>query len=141
MTFALEGTVADMRLLLLEYGAEEGKEEKLRWLICQDAANLAHHRREAFRCSGAPDGKSNPRVHAKMILTTQVRAQLFRGAKGHPKRTLQLHMGGRKRLRPQRCDTNSTRSPLGERFRNFGASSQNVSQIMLFAYWNCYFWD
>ena len=42
MTFALEGTVADMRELLLEYGAEEGKEEKLRWLICQDAANLAH---------------------------------------------------------------------------------------------------
>ena len=37
-----------MRDLLLEYGAEEGKEEKLRWLICQDAANLAHHRREAF---------------------------------------------------------------------------------------------
>ena len=38
-----------MRELLLQYGAEEeGKEEKLRWLICQDAANLAHHRREAF---------------------------------------------------------------------------------------------
>ena len=37
-----------MRELLLEYGAEEGKEEKLRWLICQDAANLAHHRHEAF---------------------------------------------------------------------------------------------
>ena len=48
MTFALEGTVADMRGLLLEYGAEEGKEEKLRWLICHDAANLAHRRREAF---------------------------------------------------------------------------------------------
>ena len=48
MTFALEDTVADMRELLLEYGAEEGKEGKLRWLICQDAANLAHHRREAF---------------------------------------------------------------------------------------------
>ena len=48
MTFALEGTVADMRELLLQYGAQEGKEEKLRWLICQDAANLAHHRREAF---------------------------------------------------------------------------------------------
>ena len=48
MTFALEGAVGDMRELLLEYGAEEGKEEKLRWLICQDAANLAHHRREAF---------------------------------------------------------------------------------------------
>ena len=48
MTFALEGTVADMRELLLQYGAEEGKEEKLLWLICQDAANLAHHRREAF---------------------------------------------------------------------------------------------
>ena len=48
MTFALEGTVADMLELLLEYGAEEVKEEKLRWLICQDAANLAHHRREAF---------------------------------------------------------------------------------------------
>ena len=37
-----------MRELMLEYGAEEGKEEKLRWLICQDAANLAHHRREAI---------------------------------------------------------------------------------------------
>ena len=48
MTFALEGTVADMRELLLQYGAQEGKEEKLRWLICQDAAKLAHHRREAF---------------------------------------------------------------------------------------------
>ena len=48
MTFAPEGTVGTMRDLLLEYGAEEGKEEKLRWLICQDAANLAHHRREAF---------------------------------------------------------------------------------------------
>ena len=48
MTFALEGTVADMRELLLQYGAQEGEEEKLRWLICQDAANLAHHRREAF---------------------------------------------------------------------------------------------
>ena len=48
MTFALEGTVADMRELLLQYGAQESKEEKLRWLICQDAANLAHHRREAF---------------------------------------------------------------------------------------------
>ena len=48
MTFALEDNVTDMRKQLLEYGAEEGKEEKLRWLICQDAANLAHHRREAF---------------------------------------------------------------------------------------------
>ena len=48
MTFALEDTVADMRLLLLEYGAEESKEEKLRWLKCQDAANLAHQRREAL---------------------------------------------------------------------------------------------
>ena len=48
MTFALEGTVADMRELLLQYGAQEGKEEKLRWLICQDAANLAHPRTEAF---------------------------------------------------------------------------------------------
>ena len=48
MTFALEDTVADMRELLLEHGAEEGAEEKLRWLICQDAANLAHHRREDF---------------------------------------------------------------------------------------------
>ena len=48
MTFAREDNVTDMRKLLLEYGAEEGKEEKLRWLICQDAANLAHHRREAF---------------------------------------------------------------------------------------------
>ena len=48
MTFALEDAVADMRELLIEYGAEERKEEKLRWLICQDAANLAHHRREAF---------------------------------------------------------------------------------------------
>ena len=47
MTFALEDTVADMRELLLEYGAEESKEEKLRWIIWQDAANLAHHRREA----------------------------------------------------------------------------------------------
>ena len=36
------------RELLLEYGAQEGKEENLRWLICQGAANLAHHRREAF---------------------------------------------------------------------------------------------
>ena len=36
MTFALEGTVADMRELLLQYGAQEGKEEKLRWPICQD---------------------------------------------------------------------------------------------------------
>ena len=51
LPFALEGTVADMRELLLEYGAEEGNEEKLRWLICQDAANLAHHRREAFQGS------------------------------------------------------------------------------------------
>ena len=48
MTFALEDNVTDMRKQLLEYGAEEGKEEKLRWLICQDAANLAHHCREAF---------------------------------------------------------------------------------------------
>ena len=48
MTFALEGTVGTMRDLLLEYGAEEGKEEKLRWLICQDAANLVHHRHEAL---------------------------------------------------------------------------------------------
>ena len=48
MTFAHEDNVTHMRKLLLEYGAEEGKEEKLRWLICQDAANLAHHRREAF---------------------------------------------------------------------------------------------
>ena len=48
MTFALEDTVADLRELLLEYGAEEGKEQKLRRLICKDAANLAHHRREAF---------------------------------------------------------------------------------------------
>ena len=48
MTFALEGTVGTMRDLLLEYGAQESKEEKLRGLICQDAANLAHHRREAF---------------------------------------------------------------------------------------------
>ena len=48
MTFAPAETVGDMRELLLEYGADEGKEEKLRWLICQDAANLAHHRREAF---------------------------------------------------------------------------------------------
>ena len=48
MTFALEDTVADMRELLLQYGAQEGKEEKLRWLICQDAASLAHHRHEAF---------------------------------------------------------------------------------------------
>ena len=48
MVFAPAETVGIMRDLLLEYGAEEGKEEKLRWLICQDAANLAHHRREAF---------------------------------------------------------------------------------------------
>ena len=48
MVFAPAETVGTMRELLLEYGAEEGKEEKLRWLICQDAANLAHHRREAF---------------------------------------------------------------------------------------------
>ena len=48
MVFAPTETVGTMRELLLEYGAEEGKEEKLRWLICQDAANLAHHRREAF---------------------------------------------------------------------------------------------
>ena len=48
MVFAPSETVGSMRDLLLEYGAEEGKEEKLRWLICQDAANLAHHRREAF---------------------------------------------------------------------------------------------
>ena len=48
MTFALGDAVGAMRELLLEYGAEEGKEEKLRWLICQDAANLEHHRREAF---------------------------------------------------------------------------------------------
>ena len=48
LTFALEGTVADMRELLLQYGSQEGKEEKMGWLICQDAANLAHHRREAF---------------------------------------------------------------------------------------------
>ena len=48
MVFAPAETVGTMRDLLLEYGAEEGKEEKLRWLICQDAANLAHHRREAF---------------------------------------------------------------------------------------------
>ena len=48
MVFAPSETVGTMRDHLLEYGAEEGKEEKLRWLICQDAANLAHHRREAF---------------------------------------------------------------------------------------------
>ena len=48
MVFAPAETVGTMRDLLLEYGAGEGKEEKLRWLICQDAANLAHHRREAF---------------------------------------------------------------------------------------------
>ena len=48
MVFAPSETVGTMRDLLLENGAEEGKEEKLRWLICQDAANLAHHRREAF---------------------------------------------------------------------------------------------
>ena len=48
MTFALEDNGTEMRKQLLEYGAEEGKEEKLRSLICQDAANLAHHRREAF---------------------------------------------------------------------------------------------
>ena len=48
MVFAPAETVGTMRERLLEYGAEEGKEEKLRWLICQDAANLAHHRREAF---------------------------------------------------------------------------------------------
>ena len=47
MVFAPAETVGTMRERLLEYGAEEGKEEKLRWLICQDAANLAHHR-EAF---------------------------------------------------------------------------------------------
>ena len=48
MVFAPTENVGTMRELLLEYGAEEGKEEKLRWLICQDAANLSHHRREAF---------------------------------------------------------------------------------------------
>ena len=48
MVFAATETVGTMRDLLLEYGAEESKEERLRWLICQDAANLAHHRREAF---------------------------------------------------------------------------------------------
>ena len=48
LTFALEDNVEDMRELLLQYGAQENKEEKLRWLICQDAANLAHHRRKAF---------------------------------------------------------------------------------------------
>ena len=48
MVFAQAETVGTMRDLLLEYGAEEGKEEKLRWLICKDAANLAQHRREAF---------------------------------------------------------------------------------------------
>ena len=48
MVFAPAETVGTMRELLLEYAAKEGKEEKLRWLICQDAANLAHHRREAF---------------------------------------------------------------------------------------------
>ena len=48
MGFAPAETVGTMRELLLEYGAEEGKEEKLRWLICQDAANVAHHRHEAF---------------------------------------------------------------------------------------------
>ena len=48
MTFALEDNVTEMRKQLLEYGAEESKEEKLRWRICQDPANLAHHRREAF---------------------------------------------------------------------------------------------
>ena len=48
MVFAPAETVGTMRELLLEYGANEGKEEKLRLLICQDAANLAHHRREAF---------------------------------------------------------------------------------------------
>ena len=48
MVFAPSETVGTMRDLLLEHGAEEGKEEKLRLLICQDAANLAHHRREAF---------------------------------------------------------------------------------------------
>ena len=48
MVCAPSETVGTMRDLLLEYGAEEGKAEKLRWLICQDAANLAHHRREAF---------------------------------------------------------------------------------------------
>ena len=48
MVFAPSETVGTMRDLLLEYGAEESKEEKQRWLICQDAANLAHHRREAF---------------------------------------------------------------------------------------------
>ena len=48
MVFAPAETVGTMRELLIEYGAEEGKEEKLRWLICQDAANLAHHRREDF---------------------------------------------------------------------------------------------
>ena len=46
--FAPAETLGDMRELLLEYGADEGKEEKLRWLICQDAATLAHHRREAI---------------------------------------------------------------------------------------------
>ena len=48
MTFAPAETVGDMRELLLEHSAGEGKEFKLRWLICQDAAYLAHHRREAF---------------------------------------------------------------------------------------------
>ena len=54
MVFAPAETVGTMRELLLEYGAEEGKEEKLRWLICQDAANLAHHRREAFHWDDRP---------------------------------------------------------------------------------------
>ena len=48
MVFAPAETVGTMRDLLLEYRAEGRKEEKLRWLICQDAANLAHHRREAL---------------------------------------------------------------------------------------------
>ena len=48
MVFAPAETVGTMRELLLQYGTQEGKEEKLRWLICQEAANLAHHRREAF---------------------------------------------------------------------------------------------
>jgi len=45
-----------------------------------------------------------------MVSTTQVRAKLFRGAKGHPKRTLQADRGDRKCFRPHRCDANSSRS-------------------------------
>ena len=60
MVFAPAETVADMRELLLEYGAEEGKEEKLRWLICQDAANLAHHRCEAFHGTTAISAHVEP---------------------------------------------------------------------------------